>query len=88
MDKYRLDLKSEDDFEKIIVRICRDILGIGITGFTKGVDGGSDGFFDGTSQNYPSKENSWSGKFRIQAKHTTNSEASCSDNTFLVIKRA
>jgi hypothetical protein len=82
MDKYRLDLKSEDDFEKIIVRICQDILGIGITGFTKGVDGGSDGFFEGTSQNYPSKTNPWSGKFRIQAKHTTNSEASCSDNTF------
>lgn len=82
MDKYRLDLKSEDDFEKIIVRICQDVLGIGITGFTKGVDGGSDGFFAGTSQNYPSKIHPWSGKFRIQAKHTTNSEASCSDNTF------
>ena len=82
MDKYRLDLKSEDDFEKIIVKICRDVLGIGATGFAKGKDGGRDGRFEGKAQKYPSTSGSWSGKFIIQAKHTTNSEASCSDNEF------
>ncbi len=82
MDKYRLDLKSEDDFEKIIVRICRDVLGIGVTGFAKGKDGGRDGRFEGKAQKYPSTKESWNGKFIIQAKHTTNSEASCSDNSF------
>jgi len=82
MDKYRLDLKSEEDFEKIIVRICRDILGIGIIGFAKGKDGGKDGRFEGKAQKYPSTAESWTGKFVIQAKHTTNSEASCSDNEF------
>jgi hypothetical protein len=82
MDKYRLDRKSEDAFEKIIVRICQDILGIGVTGFAKGKDGGRDGRFEGTAQNYPSTSKSWSGKFIIQAKHTIGSEASCSDNTF------
>jgi hypothetical protein len=82
MDKYRLDLKSEDDFEKIIVQICQNVLGIGVTGFAKGKDGGRDGRFEGTAQNYPSTSKSWDGKFIIQAKHTTNSEASCSDNDF------
>lgn len=82
MDKYRLDLKSEDDFEKIVVRICQDVLGISVTGFAKGKDGGKDGRFEGKSQKYPSAVESWDGKFVIQAKHTTNSEASCSDNDF------
>lgn len=82
MDKYRLDLKSEDDFEKIVVRICQKVLGIGVTGFAKGKDGGRDGRFEGTAQNYPSASNPWGGKFVIQAKHTTYSEASCSDNEF------
>lgn len=82
MDKYRLDLQSDDDFEKIIVRICRDILGIGVTGFTKGRDGGRDGRFEGKAEKYPSTSEPWKGKFIIQAKHTTNSEASCSDGSF------
>lgn len=82
MDKYRLDLKSEDDFEKIIVRICRDLLGIGVTGFAKGKDGGRDGRFEGKAEKYPSSSEPWNGKFIIQAKHTTNTEASCSDNDF------
>jgi hypothetical protein len=82
MDKYRLDLKSEDDFEKIIVKICRNLLGVGTTGFAKGKDGGRDARFEGTAQIYPSLKNSWKGKFIVQAKHTINSEASCSDRNF------
>ncbi len=82
MDKYRLDRISEDNFEAIIVRICQNLLGKGVTGFTKGRDGGRDGRFEGTAQNYPSTLESWNGKFIIQAKHTTTSEASCSDNEF------
>lgn len=83
MDKYRLDLISEDRFEALAVRICQDILGNGVTGFAKGRDGGRDGRFEGTAKSYPSEAMPWNGKFIIQAKHTTNSEASCSDGDFL-----
>lgn len=82
MDRYRLDLLSEDRFESLAVRICRDILGNGVTGFAKGRDAGRDGRFEGTAQSYPSESAPWSGKFIIQAKHTTNTEASCSDGDF------
>lgn len=82
MDRYRLDLVSEDSFESLIIRICEDILGKGVTGFAKGRDGGRDGRFEGTAQSYPSEAGPWKGKFIIQAKHTTDSEASCSDGEF------
>ncbi len=76
MDKYRLDRLHPDTFEELVIRICRDLLGKGVIGFAKGKDGGRDGRFEGTAQHYPSTSVPWKGKFIIQAKHTTNSEAS------------
>jgi len=60
-----------DSFEKLIVKICKEILGEGVQGFTKGVDGGKDGVFIGTANLYPSKTSPWQGNTIIQAKHTT-----------------
>ena len=77
---------SEDDFEKLVVDLCNNLLGIGVQSFTKGKDGGKDGFFNGTAQSYPSPKAPWSGEFIIQAKHTTKVEASCSDNDFFLNK--
>lgn len=82
---YRLELLSEDNFEILVNRICQRILGTGIVSFSKGKDGGRDGKFTGTSQNYPSLTAPWIGKFIIQAKHTDNPIASCSDNDFKII---
>lgn len=82
MDTYRLDQQTDDGFENIIVRICNDVLGVGVTGFAKGKDGGKDARFEGVAQSYPSMASPWKGKFVVQAKHTTNSEGSCSDNSF------
>ncbi|WP_310396538.1 ABC-three component system protein [Hymenobacter sp.] len=79
---YRLDLLSEDEFEKLVNSLCNEVLGAGVVSFAKGRDGGKDGRFQGTANNFPSKASSWNGKFVIQAKHTSSIEASCSDKSF------
>lgn len=79
---YRLENLSSDDFEELVNTLCQQILGTGVVSFTKGKDGGRDGRFEGTANAYPSKQNPWSGKFIIQAKHTTDYNTSCSDNDF------
>lgn len=79
---YRLENLSEDDFEELVNVLCQKVLGTGVVSFTKGRDGGRDGRFVGTANRYPSEIERWSGKFIIQAKHTTDYQASCSDNTF------
>lgn len=84
--KYAFETLSEDDFEKLVVKICQGILGEGIHSFTKGRDGGKDGYFEGVAQKYPSVQKPWQGKFIIQAKHTTKITASCSDNDFFYNK--
>ncbi len=79
---YRLENLSEDDFEQLVNILCQKVFGTGTVAFTKGRDGGRDGRFIGTANNYPSSSKPWSGKFIIQAKHTTDYQASCSDNHF------
>jgi hypothetical protein len=79
---YRLELLDDSDFEDLVNTICQNILGTGVISFSPGKDGGSDGKFTGTAQNYPSFAKPWSGKFVIQAKHTNNPIASCSDSVF------
>ena len=82
MIRYDFDQLSEDAFEALVIDLCNDLLGIGVQSFTKGPDGGKDGFFTGTAQTYPSKTSPWRGDFIIQAKHTTDIGASCADNDF------
>jgi hypothetical protein len=79
---YRLENLSEDDFERLVNMLCQKKLGTGTVSFSKGKDGGRDGRFEGTANSYPSEKAFWSGKFIIQSKHTTDYQASCSDNTF------
>lgn len=79
---YRLENLSEDDFEELVNVLCQKVLGTGTVAFTKGRDGGRDGRFTGKANNYPSSSEPWSGKFIIQAKHTNDYQASCSDNPF------
>lgn len=80
--KYPLHFLSDDQFEALVGRICYEILGTGVVVFTKGRDGGKDGRFEGTANHYPSDKSPWFGKFIIQAKHTNNPIASCSDSDF------
>lgn len=81
---YRLENLSEDDFESLINMLCQKVLGMGTVSFSKGRDGGRDGRFNGKANSYPSESEPWTGKFIIQAKHTTDYQASCSDNSFFV----
>jgi hypothetical protein len=79
---YRLELIDNNTFEDLVNTICQKILGTGVISFSPGSDGGRDGKFTGTAKNYPSTAEPWSGKFVIQAKWTSNPNASCSEKNF------
>jgi len=85
--KYPLHDLDDKDFEDLVAIICEDILGFATIVFTKGKDGGRDAKFEGTANEFPSRAKPWSGKFIIQAKHTTNPTASYSDADFKRILR-
>ena len=80
--RYPLYDLSWQEFENIVISICEEILGTGTIKFADGKDGGRDAKFTGTANNFPSNASPWKGKFIIQAKHTTNMLASCSDSEF------
>lgn len=82
MRDYHLHELSDEQFEGLVVHLCRKALGIGTVNFSAGRDAGKDGRFTGTANAYPSEKKPWSGKFIIQAKWTSNPVASCSDPDF------
>jgi C-terminal domain 12 of the ABC-three component (ABC-3C) systems len=82
MNTYRLYELHDEHFEQLVVQICIQVLGTGTFSFAPGKDGGRDGRFTGTAQAYPSVKSPLKGKFVIQAKHTRNGAASCSDRDF------
>ena len=79
---YPLYDLSWQEFEDVTISICEEILGVGTIKFTDGKDGGRDAKFTGIANHFPSNASPWNGKFIIQAKHTTNMIASCSDSEF------
>jgi len=82
MSRYSLHDLSEAEFEDLVASICREVLGIAITSFASGPDGGRDAYFEGSAVSFPSKAAPASGKFVIQAKHAQSPVASCSDSAF------
>ena len=68
--KYAYEDLSSEQFEKLIVLLCQELLGASVQGFAAGPDGGRDGKFVGTAQLHPSKAAPWKGITIIQAKHT------------------
>ncbi|MEZ0487007.1 ABC-three component system protein [Fibrella aquatica] len=84
MNNYPCEHLSADEFENLVIRICKEILGVGCKTFSPGRDGAKDSWFTGVAENYPSKVSPWKGTFNIQAKHTQLQDASCSDNDFYV----
>ena len=86
MIRYAFESLNESEFEALTVDICQYLFGAGVHTFAVGRDGGRDSYFDGTAENYPSTASPWKGRIIIQAKHTSDIGASCSDNNFSVNK--
>lgn len=86
--KYAYEDLSEDQFEQLVVFLSRQLLGMGVQGFAKGVDGGRDAKFVGVAQLLPSKAKPWSGTVIIQAKHTSGYNRSFSEGDFFNPKTA
>jgi len=68
--KYAYEDLSPEQFEKLVVLLCKRLLGISVQGFAKGPDAGKDAKFVGTAEIFPSKSAPWGGTTIIQAKHT------------------
>jgi len=84
MNNFPFENLTDTQFEDLVIRVCKEILGIGCKTFSTGRDGAKDSWFTGTAQYFPSTASPWSGTFCIQAKHTTILNSSCSDNDFSV----
>src|SRR5258707_1401186 len=84
MDQFQYENLTDEEFETLVIRIGKEILGVGCKTFSAGKDGAKDSWFTGTAEDFPSKASPWTGTFNIQAKHTKIHNASCSDNDFSV----
>lgn len=84
MQQYPYENLTDEEFENLVIRIGKEVLGIGCKTFSIGKDGAKDSWFKGTAYYFPSKTAPWSGTFNLQAKHTKVLNASCSDNDFSV----
>jgi Txe/YoeB family toxin of Txe-Axe toxin-antitoxin module len=84
MNNFQFEDLNDSDFEDLVIRVCKEVLGVGCKTFSIGRDGAKDSWFAGTAEHFPSTQKPWSGTFCIQAKHTKTQNASCSDNDFSV----
>lgn len=82
MSKYVFEDLSDNQFENLIIQICRKLFGVGIQGFATGSDGGRDAKFVGTAEMYPSTNGPWTGTTIVQAKHTNGINKSFGDLDF------
>lgn len=80
--KYAYEDLSDEQFENLIVFLCKRLLGISVQGFAKGPDGGRDAKFVGMAELHPSKAGSWRGITIIQAKHTNGYNRNFSESDF------
>lgn len=80
--KYAYEDLSDEQFEQLVVLLCRQLLGMGVQGFAAGVDGGRDAKFVGVAQMLPSKAAPWNGTVIVQAKHTNGYNRSFSEGDF------
>lgn len=85
--KYELADLSPEQFEKLVVFFCQELLGIGVESFASGRDGGRDARFTGKCERFPSSASPWEGCVVIQAKHVERAYASFSDGDFQKIVR-
>ena len=84
MNQFPYENLTDEEFENLVIRIGKEVLGVGCKTFSVGKDGAKDSWFRGMADYFPSKTAPWSGTFNLQAKHTKVQNASCSDNDFSV----
>jgi len=84
MNQYPYENLTDEEFESLVIRIGKEVLGIACKTFSVGKDGAKDSWFTGTAEYFPSKVSPWTGTFNLQAKHTKVQNTSCSDNEFSV----
>jgi hypothetical protein len=82
---YRYEDLSDEQFETLIILLCRHLLGASVKGFAKGPDGGRDAKFVGTAELHPSKAAPWIGTTIVQAKHTNGYNKHFSESDFYSI---
>lgn len=80
--RYRYEDLSDEQFETLIILLCRHLLGAAVKGFAKGADGGRDAKFVGTAELHPSKAAPWVGTTIVQAKHTNGYNKHFSESDF------
>lgn len=66
-DSYDLTQLDPNTFEHLVNHLALRALGLGLTGFSPGSDGGRDGYFEGETP-YPSEIDRWSGCWYLQSK--------------------
>lgn len=69
MTTHPIELTRLDSatFEHLVNTLAMKVLGMGVTGFAPGADGGRDGYFEGEAE-YPSAVDRWDGIWYIQSK--------------------
>lgn len=72
----------DEQFEDLVIAICRRLFGEGVTGFARGKDGGRDAKFHGKAECFPSSQSPWKGVTVIQAKHTYSRNSHYRENNF------
>ena len=80
--KYQYHDLSPSQFEDLVIGICEELFGIGVQGFTAGVDDGVDARFEGKAQLFPTTSELWDGVTIIQAKHTSGINRTFSESDF------
>ena len=80
--KYAYEDLHDEQFERLVVFVCKRLLGISVQGFSQGPDGGRDAKFLGTAELHPSKAAPWQGTTIVQAKHTNGYNRSFSEADF------
>lgn len=80
--RYAYHEQSSKQFEELVILLCQELFGMGVTGFADGKDGGRDARFTGRAQAYPSATDPWDGCVIVQAKVTHGMNAAFSDSDF------
>src|SRR5690348_2864789 len=65
---YELSNLDAHSFEHLVNALALRVLGLGVSSFGPGADGGRDGYFEGEAP-YPSESEKWSGVWYIQSKY-------------------